>query len=87
MGASSQQVVALLSRDFIKLVGIAAMLSLPIAYYALSFWIINFAYHITLSWGIFLITGMCTLAVAMITVFLQSLKAAFAQPTESLRSE
>jgi putative ABC transport system permease protein len=87
MGASGKQVVALLSGDFIKLVGLAAMLSLPIAYYALSAWIINFAYHIELSWIIFVSAGLCTLVVAMITVILQSLKAALAQPTESLRSE
>ncbi len=87
MGASSTQVVALLSGDFIKLVGIAALLSLPLAYYALSNWIINFAYHIELSWMIFAVAGVCTLTVAMITVILQSLKTALAKPTESLRSE
>jgi putative ABC transport system permease protein len=87
MGASSAQVVALLSSDFVKLVGLAAILSLPIAYYALSNWIINFAYHIDLSWIIFATAGLCTLVVAMITVILQSLKTALAKPTESLRSE
>lgn len=87
MGASNKQVIALLSADFIKLVGLAAILSLPIAYYALSTWIINFAYHIELSWIIFISAGAGTLAVAMITVVLQSLKTALAPPTESLRSE
>jgi putative ABC transport system permease protein len=87
MGASSKQVVALLSGDFIKLVGLAAILSLPIAYFALSAWIANFAYHIELSWVIFITAGLCTLAVAMTTVILQSLKVSLAQPTESLRSE
>jgi putative ABC transport system permease protein len=87
MGASSRQVIALLSRDFIKLVGIAAILSMPIAYYALSTLIINFAYHIKVSWFIFIITGLCTLIVAMLTVVLQSIRAALAEPTESLRSE
>jgi putative ABC transport system permease protein len=87
MGASSKQVVALLSFDFIKLVGLAATLSLPIAYFAMRAWIANFAYHIELSWVIFITTGLCTLAVAMTTVILQSLKVSLAQPTESLRSE
>lgn len=87
MGASSKQVVALLSGDFIKLVGLAAILSLPIAHFAMSAWIANFAYHIELSWIIFITTGLCTLAVAMTTVILQSLKVSLAQPTESLRSE
>jgi len=87
MGASSGQVVALLSLDFIKLVGLAALLSLPVAYYALNSWISNFAYHINLSWLIFATAGLFTLVVAMLAVILQSLKAAVAQPTESLRSE
>jgi putative ABC transport system permease protein len=87
MGASARQVVSLLSRDFVKLVGLAAILSLPIAYYALSTWITNFAYHIELSWVIFVLAGFCTLGVAMVTVILQSLRVALARPTESLRSE
>jgi putative ABC transport system permease protein len=87
LGASSSQVVALLSGDFIKLVGVAAILSIPMAYYALSEWINNFAYHIKLSWIIFATAGLFTLFVAMLAVILQSLKAAMTQPTESLRSE
>ncbi len=87
MGASSTQVVALLSSDFIKLVGLASILSIPIAHYAMSEWINNFAYHIKLSWIIFAIAGLSTLFVAMLAVVLQSLRAAMAQPTESLRSE
>lgn len=87
LGASSRQIIGLLSGEFIKLVGIAAILSLPLAYYALNSWIVNFAYHIELSWIIFIVTGLCTLGVAMATAILQSLRAAWAQPTESLRSE
>ena len=87
MGATSSQVVALLSGDFVKLVGLAAILSLPLAYYALHEWIGNFAYHIELSWLIFASAGLFTLLVAMLAVILQSLKAASAPPTESLRSE
>lgn len=87
MGASSGQVVALLSGDYVKLVSISAVLSLPLAYYALSSWINNFAYHIELSWIIFIMAGLLTLLIAMITVIAQALKAALAQPTESLRSE
>jgi putative ABC transport system permease protein len=87
LGASSTQVVALLSGDFIKLVGLAAILSIPMAYYALTEWINNFAYHIRLSWIIFAMAGLFTLSVAMLAVILQSLKAALTQPTESLRSE
>jgi putative ABC transport system permease protein len=87
MGASNTQVVALLSADFIKLVGLAAILSIPLAYFALSEWINNFAYHIKLSWIIFAAAGLFSLFVALLAVILQSLTAAVAQPTESLRSE
>jgi putative ABC transport system permease protein len=87
MGASSTQVVALLSRDFITLVGLAAIFSIPLAYFALSQWINNFAYHIKLSWTIFAMAGLLTLLVAMLPVILQSFKAAIAQPANSLRSE
>jgi len=87
MGASSAQVIALLSADFIKMVGLAIILAMPVAYYALSLWLSNFAYHIELSWIIFAAAGLFTLLVALLTVILQSLDAAMAQPTESLRSE
>jgi len=87
LGASSTQVVTLLSGDFIKLVGLAAILSIPLSYYALTGWINNFAYHIKLSWIIFAMAGLFTLLVAMLAVIFQSLKAAQARPTESLRSE
>lgn len=87
LGASSMQVIALLSGDFIRMVGLAAILSLPLAYYALNDWINNFAYHIEVSWVIFVSAGLFTLVVAMVTVILQSLSAAVANPTESLRSE
>ncbi len=87
LGASSTQVVALLSGDFFKLVGLAAILSIPIAYYALTEWINNFAYHIKLSWIIFAMAGLLTLFVAMLAVIIQSLKTALTQPTQSLRSE
>lgn len=87
LGASGRQVIALLSGNYIKLVGVAAILSLPIAYYALNAWITNFAYHIELSWTIFGLAALSTLTVAMITVILQSLKVVFMEPTESLRSE
>lgn len=87
LGASITEVIALISGDFIKLVGLAAILSLPLAYYALNAWINNFAYHIKLSWIIFFTAGLFTLLVAMLAVILQSLKAAVTRPTESLRPE
>lgn len=87
LGASSKQIIALLSGDVIKLVVLAAIIALPIAYYFLSAWIVNFAYHIELSWFVFIMAGLCTLTVAMLTAVLQSLSVALAPPTESLRLE
>ncbi len=87
MGASMGQIVALLSGDFIKLVGVAIIFSLPIAYFIMSAWLNNFAYHIELSWFIFLAASLVTLLIAMLTVSYQSIKTALTNPVNSLRSE
>ncbi len=87
LGASVPQIIALLSGNFIKLVVIAFLLSVPVAYYAMSSWLNNFAYHIDLSWTLFAVAGLFMLLVALLTVCYQSFQAASSQPTESLRSE
>lgn len=87
LGASSTQIVTLLSADLMKLVGVAALLSFPLAYYAANEWLTNFAYHVELSWLIFAGAGFFTLFVAFLTVVVQSLQAALLRPVESLQSE
>jgi putative ABC transport system permease protein len=87
MGASSQSIVQLLSRDFSFLVGIAILISFPISWYLMRAWQMDFPYKSGLSPMSFLLAGGICLLVAMLTVGMQALKAAWANPVESIRSE
>lgn len=87
MGASSVQVMSLVIKEFVILVAVAAVIALPMAFYALNNWINNFAYHIDLSWIIFALAGMATVVVALVTVVAQSFKISTAPVVNSLRSE
>jgi putative ABC transport system permease protein len=87
MGASSVQVITLLTKDFILLVGISAVVALPLSFYALNNWISHFAYHIDLSISTFVLTTLVTIIIATLTVVAQSLKISTSPVTESLRSE
>ncbi len=87
LGASIASVVALLSSDLLKLVLIAIVLSIPLAYFAMDKWLTNFAYHIDIQWWIFAVAGLLAIAVAFLTVAGQAVKAAVADPVKSLRSE
>jgi putative ABC transport system permease protein len=80
----------LLSKDFVKLVLVANLLAWPMAYFAMSRWLQDFAYRIPLErdWWIFALVPLCgTLLIALITVSTQAIKAALANPVESLRYE
>jgi putative ABC transport system permease protein len=87
LGASVAQVVALLSKDFLKLVSLSIILAIPIAYYAMQTWLAGFAYRISLQWWIFAASGVIALVIALLTISSQSIKAAVADPVKSLRSE
>ncbi len=87
LGASVSSIVGLLSRDFTKLVGIAALIAFPVAWWAMYKWLDTFAYRTEISWWIFLVAGAIALAIALLTVSYQSLKAALMNPVKSLRSE
>ncbi|MDO6435923.1 ABC transporter permease [Cyclobacterium sp. 1_MG-2023] len=87
LGASVTSVTLLLSKDFGKLVGIASLIALPIAWFGMNRWLQDFAYHIEIKWWMFLLSGGIALAIAMTTVSFQALKAAIANPVKSLRSE
>jgi putative ABC transport system permease protein len=87
LGASAASVVALLSRDFLKLVLLAIALATPVAYYAMRRWLEGFAYKINLEWWVFAAAGLLAVAVALLTVSFQSIKAALMNPVKSLRSE
>jgi putative ABC transport system permease protein len=87
LGASVSSIVTLLSRDFMLLVGVALLVAAPIAYYFMNQWLQDFAYHITLGPGLFLLAGGLALLIALLTVSYQAIKAALADPVKSLRYE
>ncbi len=87
LGASVGSVVALLSKDFLKLVVLAILIASPVAYYFMQQWLANFAYHIDIQGWVFVVAALAAVIVAFLTVGFQSLRAALANPVESLRSE
>jgi putative ABC transport system permease protein len=87
LGASVSNVAAMLSKSFIKLVVIASVIGFPVAWWAMDKWLQGFAYRINMSWLIFLAAGLIAIAIALITVTFQSIKAAIANPVRSLRTE
>jgi putative ABC transport system permease protein len=87
LGASVTQVTQMLSKDFIKLVGIACIIAFPLSWWAMNKWLQSFAYRINISWWIFLMAAIVALFIALITVSFQAIKAAIANPVESLRTE
>jgi putative ABC transport system permease protein len=87
LGASTAGIVGLLSKDFLRLVIIALVIASPLAWYFMHKWLDNFAFRINISWWIFVAAGVLALVIAFVTISAQSLKAALANPVESLRSE
>lgn len=87
LGASVSSIVTLLSKDFLKLVGIAVLIASPLAWFAMNKWLQGFAYRIHISWPVFVITTIASFLIALITISFQAIKAALANPVESLRSE
>ncbi|MDQ6482586.1 ABC transporter permease [Dyadobacter sp. LHD-138] len=87
LGASVNNILWLFSREFIQLIGIAFLLSTPLAWWVMKGWLNNFEYKISLSPVIFLLALLATAAVALLTVSFQSVKAALMNPVKSLRSE
>jgi putative ABC transport system permease protein len=87
LGASTGGIVTLLSLDFLKLVAFAALIAFPIAWYAMHNWLRDFAYRIQIEWWVFAIAGILAATVALVTISIQALKAALANPVKSLRSE
>ncbi|MGH7455150.1 MAG: ABC transporter permease, partial [bacterium] len=87
LGASVANVIGLLSKDFVKLVLLANLLAWPLGYYAMNEWLQNFAYRIDISWWVFALSGGLALLIALLTISVQALKAALANPIEALRYE
>lgn len=87
LGATTPNLVGLLSKEFVKLVLIANIIAWPIAYFIMNNWLTNFAYRITLGIEIFALSGILALSIALLTVCTQTFKAARSNPIDALRSE
>ncbi|MCB0517958.1 MAG: ABC transporter permease [Lewinellaceae bacterium] len=87
LGATVTGIVVLLSKDFLKLVGVAIVIASPLAWFGMKKWLEGFAYQTHLGWEVFLLTGLVAVGVAFLTVSFQSVKAALSNPVKSLRSE
>ena len=87
LGADVQSVVMLLSKDFIWLIAIAAIIAFPVAWWSLNKWLQDFTYRIQISWWVFVVAGLAALVIALVTVSLQAVKAAISNPVNALRSE
>jgi putative ABC transport system permease protein len=87
LGANEWQISALLIKNFVALVLFAFVLSIPAAWYAASRWLENFPYRIQMNLWIVVAAALFTLLIALLTVSVQAIKAAIANPVNSLRSE
>ncbi|HSZ84738.1 MAG TPA: FtsX-like permease family protein, partial [Puia sp.] len=87
LGASPVILFNLLSKEFLGLVTIALLIASPLAWFAMNNWLQNYAYRVDISWWIFILAGVTTILIALITVSFQSIKAATANPVKSLRTE
>jgi hypothetical protein len=87
LGASVNNVVTILSKDFVQLVIVALLIATPLAWLAADKWLQNYPYRISLSWQMFAIAGGLVIVVALTTVSFQAIKAAIANPVKSLRTE
>lgn len=87
LGASGPEIALLFSRTFIKIISLSIVIALPAGHYLMQKWLENFAYHAGIAWWISLVSGGAALAIAMVTVYMQGLRAAAADPVLALRSE
>jgi putative ABC transport system permease protein len=87
LGASVSSIVGLLSKDFLKLIGIAFAIAVPLSYFTMHRWLEDFAYRIEIGPGVFLLAGTLATVIALATVSYESVRAALADPVKSLRSE
>jgi putative ABC transport system permease protein len=87
LGASVQNVLLLVSKDFLLLVGIAFLISVPVTWWAMHNWLQDFAYRINIQWWVFILAGFVAILISIITIGFQAIKAAIANPVKSLRSE
>lgn len=87
LGANVMSIVSLLSKDFIVLILVAILLSIPMAYYAMSIWLEDFPFRVDVKWWLFALSALISVVIGMITVGIHALKAANMNPVDSLKSE
>jgi len=87
LGASVPGLFALLSKEFLQLVVVALLIATPVAWWVMNNWLKDYNYHTSISWWVFAVAGLLAIAIALLTVSFQAIKAALANPVRSLRSE
>jgi putative ABC transport system permease protein len=87
LGAMPGNIVLILSKEFLTLIGVASLIAFPLAGWAMHSWLQNFAYRVEVSWWIFLLAGALALFIAMLTISYQAVRAALESPIKSLKSE
>jgi len=87
LGASVTQIVSLISKDFIQLVLLASIFAIPLSWWAMHKWLENFAYKTTVSWWVFVLSALFMIAIALLTLSIQTIRAASINPVDSLRAE
>ena len=87
LGASVPGIMRMLSQDFLKLILIAAVLTFPIAWWAMHKWLMDFAYRVNIGWWVFVVAAMAAILIALIAISFQAIRAALANPVKSLRTE
>ena len=87
LGASIYNLWRMLSKDFVLLVIISCVIAIPLAWYFLNKWLLNYTYRTEISWWIFIIAAIVAVVIALVTVCFQAIKAAVANPVKSLRTE
>jgi len=87
LGANIANIIMLVARNFLLLVGVAILIAVPLAWYAGNKWLQDFAYRININGWIFMMTSLIAMVIALVSVSSQAIKAAIANPVKSLRSE
>jgi putative ABC transport system permease protein len=87
LGASVENIFRLLTRNFILLVAISLLIAGPIAWYVMQKWLEDYVYRIEISWDVFILAGVISMSIALLTISYQSIRAALANPVNTLKSE
>ena len=87
LGASVINITTLFSGSFLKLIGVALLIATPVSWYFMQEWLQSFVYRVDIQWWVFVLAGIVTVLIALMTIGVQSIKAAFANPVDSLRQE